>query len=154
MKRSVIVLLAIAFCLPLWEAPAAAATASPGKNSAYASTGLALPGVPAAILTATITKGKKKRVLVVDAMISGICEPFGRVLAYVEVNGIRMEPTGDAYEDCNVRCTLGGQWWIDLDANPSLINVPLDVELFGALTFGGGFFNIFQASMSVRMEKK
>jgi hypothetical protein len=130
-----------------------------------------LPLFPAALLVATLARGKKKTMLNVEAMITTATFLPGAPVSpamFVDVNGISMEPSsaGPAFAaitDCasvdgggdapaRFSCTLSGSWWIDIDANPGLIGVPLVVTLDG-----GGFFApapVALATMTVRMTKK
>ena len=155
-----------------------AASTSPGKSSAYESFSGPLPttGSPGVLVTATIVKGKKKRVVEALATISipGPSTSVGLNLsARLEVNGVAMETPGSApdpgghhvqtcYDDgVNpvLGCTLTIAGWLDLDAaelaNPGVfVNQQLDV------TLSGGGFDAFsgvvsgEVILSVRMEKK
>jgi hypothetical protein len=118
-----------------------AMTRDNGKNASWASvSGVTFPPGTATILTATIAKGKKKKVLEVDATIVESTNTATGLGVVVRVNGITMEPTGAFFqteEGCSAaisNCTAQGMYWIDLDqaeaANPGLfIGQPLVVEL-------------------------
>src|SRR5262245_25239871 len=122
--------------------PARGAMTLEGKKASYKSlTGVAIPqGPPVTVATLAIEKGKKKRVLEVDATIvetSNVATGIGLI---VEVNGVAMEPTGATYqviEGCSaslINCTVQGTYWLDLDqaeaANPGVfINQPLVITL-------------------------
>ena len=158
-------------CLALATPPAFAASTSPGANAAFESaTAVPLAPPSSVLLTASITKGKKKKVLAVEAMYTdGNYSPTPaapRVLhLLVDVNGILMEPTvglNGAIEDCGfaapppVACTITGSWWLDIDANPVLINAPLTITLKGGDISGGPLvgFQLMDVSLSVNMTKK
>jgi len=105
-----------------------AASVSPGKTAVYASTAAAVIGdPPVTIVTATIAKGKKKRVLEVDLLVvlTGGPEGAGILSLAPRVNGLAvMEPTNagttktatDACLEGPLACTVSAQYWLDLDA--------------------------------------
>ena len=151
--------------------PSFAASTSPGANAAFESaTGVPLAPAASVLLTATISKGKKKKVLAVEAMYTdgnySPTPPAPRVLnLFVDVNGILMEPTVGpfgALEDCGfaipppVACMITGSWWLDIDANPALINAPLTIMLHGGDISSGPLVGVqlMDVSLSVNMTKK
>ena len=151
----------------LAAAPGFSASTSPGKNSAYESVGFAgpLPAYPPAtpILTATILKGKAKRVLEIATMLTVTPSAPVTPVTAIRVNGVTVEPGPgwNTAQDCSgvnaVGCTLNGLHWLDLDAaelaNPGLfIGQPLVVEFFGSDYLASN--PAYSASLAVRMEKK
>ena len=171
MSRSTLGPFMALLCLVLAAPPVFAASTSPGTNAVFESaTGVPLAPGPSPLLTATISKGKKKKVLAVEAMYTdgnySPTPPAPRVLhLLVDVNGIVMEPTVGlfgALEDCGfaapppVACTITGSWWLDIDTNPVLINAPLTVTLTGGDISGGPLvgFQLMDVSLSVNMTKK
>ncbi len=147
-----------------------AASTSPGKNLAFESSDFNgdgdIPQSVTTLLTATIVKGKKKHVLMVEATLStgsSLCSSY--LYMRTEVNGVLpMEPRGGGGHDevlqpCNSGpATLTGTWWLDLDAaeaaHPGVfIGQPLTVKLLG----GEGFpapQSDGKVTMSVRIQKK
>jgi hypothetical protein len=121
------------------------ASTAPGKASVFASKASVAASNSGfgSVLTASITKGKKKQVLMVDAYLSDRSNVTGadncvRVL----VNGIDvLEPqtgigSAQACEKCDTvfDCHIAGQFWLDLDAaetaHPGMfINQPLSLDL-------------------------
>ena len=112
-----------------------------------------------AILSAGLAKGKPKRVLHVEATITS--GPIGWASAstlfmVAYTNGNLMQPginTASApSQSCaaNSACSLTASYWLDLDAFPSLIGVPITVDLIGVQTNGAAG----TATMTVRMDKK
>ena len=88
-----------------------------------------------------LRRGMRKTILHVDAIFtSGMSAPQNLYML-VTVNGIRLEPT-EPNLPFNTRCafpnssacTLSVAAWIDLDQNPSLIGVPLDIAVIGGDT--------------------
>jgi hypothetical protein len=51
-------------------------------------------------------------------------------------------------------CAASGSWWIDIDANPALIGVPLTVTLDGGDFTGACIGCPALATMTVRQTKK
>jgi hypothetical protein len=147
--------------------PAFAASTGPGKKSAFESSDFGGGDIPVGVttlLTASIEKGKKKYVLVVEATLSSGSSPVSNYLEFgPRVNGVEMEP---GYPNPNFvlqacggdPCTLTGTWWLDLDAaeldHPGIfINQPLTVTLHG----GEGFASPQsdgRVTMGVRLQKK
>jgi len=123
-----------------------------GPNSAFASAqNVFFPDADTPILTATITSGKAGRVLVVTATIVDYINNAGTNQTYYYVPRVSspllsqqyMEPTGPSdYALAKVNSSSGvfpfgtmvssGQWWLDLDEYPGLINQPLTIQLFGS----------------------
>jgi len=141
---------------------------SPGRNSVHVSTiGVAVPfHSDTLLLTGTIEKGKRGRVVTLQAMLSSIAPGEDANMRPV-INGVSFETTDDigngssAGTDCAASgvfaCSLNGSWWIDLDAaeaaNPGeFIGKPLVIELRGGTNHLGGIG--ISANMSARMEKK
>lgn len=150
------------------------------KKTRHVSTApsIILPAGSAVLLTtpgATLAKGKKKRVIVVEAtMTSGIPGPLPMVLTMsATLNGVAMEPTGNPVgiiTECGgtglspwlggpfFGCTLSGTFWLDLDqaetASPgTFIGMPLTVALLGGDFAGVGGPPVV-VSMAVREESK
>jgi hypothetical protein len=144
-----------------------AASTSPGKKSAFESSNFGNGDIPisnVALLDATIAKGKKKHVLVVEATLSsGFSSVFSYLILGTTVNGVEMEPgrpnPNFVVQGCSgVPCTLTGTWWLDLDAaeaaNPGgFINQPLTVTLHGGEGFAAPQSD-GRVTMSARMQKK
>jgi hypothetical protein len=145
-----------------------AASTSPGKTAVYASTAAAvITDPPAPVLTATIAKGKKKRVLEVDlsAIVTGGPSGAGKLTLVPIVNGLAiMEPvdTGSTVASRLVcgsapeGCSLSAQYWLDLDAaeaaHPGVfIKQPLVIEgRAGWGSFGGPPIPPVSAAVSLR----
>jgi hypothetical protein len=148
------------------------------KKSRHVSTAapILLPAGVGVLLTtpgATLAKGAKKKVIVVEAtMTSGIPGPLPMVLSMLaDVNGVLMEPTGNplgVVTDCGgtalgplplmFGCTLSATFWLDLDqaetASPgTFIGMPLTVKLNGGDVAGVGGKPVL-VSMAVRQEAK
>jgi len=179
MKRTILTSLIASLSLFTTVAVVNAASTSPGKNSAYESYSGALSAtnVSAPVLTATIAKGKPKRVLEAVATIS-VTGPAGltgyNIAGKLEANGVEMELPANpgtnvpgthgnfCYSDGITAvnaCTLTIMGWLDLDAaeaaNPGVFKKQqIDVVL------SAGAFNAFVGNVSgtvmlgVRMEKK
>jgi len=139
-------------------APVLAASASPGKSSAFVSAKdvtIVTGFIPVA--SATIVKGKKRRVLAIEAMLTTPEFPIFPVIG-VRVNGIQPEPDSTASGWCpDHHCTVTGTWWLDLDAaeaqSPGVfVGQPLLVELMAGN--GGGGEPTANVSLTVRMEKR
>jgi hypothetical protein len=133
---------------------------SPGDNSVFVSKAdINLDCIQAAILTATIKKGKPHHVLMAQAMMlfEGYLPPvtgLAVISARPTVNGIAIEPSGhngvthfSMTQQCpsNVTfCTITGMFWLDLDAAEDahkgmFLGQPLDIILSaGACNSGGG----------------
>lgn len=129
---------------------------------------------PGNTLSATLAKGKKKRVLMVDAMLTD--GSFGPLLVSREydlgasVNGLTMQPPPgnnggrDTAEDCGAfrsdpdrLCAVTGQWWVDMDdpAYAALIGVPITVTMIAGDAAGGpAVGTCVNTSLRVRLEKK
>ena len=141
--------------------PARAASTSPGKNSAFESSDFGgfgdIPTQAVTLLTASIVKGKKKSVLVVEATLSAGGGVSGTLALAVDVNGVEAEPHNFVSQGCSGACAVTGTWWLDLDAaelaNPGVfIKQPLTVTLKGG--DGGSPESDGKVTMSVRMQKK
>ena len=151
--------------------------AKPPVTSRHVSTPgapIPLPGFgPILSVSNALQKGKAKRVIVVDATLMAGGPPFGPFHPFmqVDVNGILMEPTaglggfacglgpGTIGTDCGNAggapaevCTVTSTFWLDIDQNPSLIGVPLNVTLTGGDCHG--FPGMAVASMAIRLQKK
>jgi hypothetical protein len=147
-----------ALALALDAVPALPASTSPGKSSAYESRqDFPLPAADATLLTATITKGRRRRVMEVVATLRSPSF-FGGLVMGVRVNGVELEPGGRVIAPCDSTCFTTGVFWLDLDAaeasNPGVfVGQPLTVELIGgSAPANEGFPGT--ASMAVRLEKK
>jgi hypothetical protein len=137
------------------------ATTSPGKNSVYVSKLGAPISNAGANVSATIAKGKSKTVLEVDVVVTDTTGSDPAVGASVTVNGVAAaEPSSGVLQvaDCNSGfiCTLGSQWWLDLDAaeaaHPGMFKgQPLVVS---ADIFSNTATSMADISLRARMEKK
>lgn len=146
--------------------PAHAASTSPGKNAVYASTTATLiANAPATVVTATIEKGKKKRVLAIDTAATSTGNANGFLSVVPIVNGLRIaEPTNAgtavaAVAECFSTCTSTSHFWLDLDAaeaaHPGVfIKQPLVVELEATWTSGNTPSLPVAASLGARLQKK
>lgn len=166
---------ALVGALPSSLNAAANSSTSPGKNSVHvAASGLSLPGfqtsaVLTTLLTGTIEKGRPKRVLTVQGLLTSM---GAGEHAYIKprVNGVYFEPTDDfgngaaaAGVNCpttaTLTCSASGSWWIDLDAAEAehpgtFIGQPLVIELLGFTNSFNGLPGPLIAEMSARLEKK
>jgi hypothetical protein len=143
--------------------PSAADSTSPGKESAFESTDLAPIPVSdsSVLLTATLAKGKKKRVLAIHATLATNIGTVGALHLLPSVNGVAVEGP-IVNEPCDggvLHCTASGTWWLDLDAaeaaNPDVfVGEPLEVELVGGLLAGSDPDSSGTVTMSVQMLKK
>jgi hypothetical protein len=169
-SRTAVALLALVFSVSTFGV-ASAASVSPGKNSAFASTtGPLTYFTPTS--TATITKGRRNTVLAIEATLSdGASFPTAsamRVLGIlVRVNGFVAMPNPFAnyqyYTDCGfdgdvdpVACSVTGTFWFDIDAaelaNPGMfVGQPLNVELTAGDLAGGPTVGITQVDTSLRV---
>ena len=144
----------------------AAGTTSPGKNAVYASAdNVPIPSTYGSVLSATIEKGKKKRVLEIDLVATNYTDDDALVIRPV-VNGLTIaEPkvlgstnVGQAVNFCSgYVCTTSGQWWLDLDAaeasNPGMfIGQPLVIDFEAGDPVG--FPGTANISIRARMQKK
>jgi hypothetical protein len=143
-----------------------------GKNAAAASISEQTPllnwpfdPLNETLLTATIEKGKKRRMLTINASLHYNGLDATLLGIDVTVNGWGVEPENRSVMYCtNGLCdTVTGSWWLDLDAaeaeHPGLyINQPLLVRLIGGEITGGGTValddGVWDASVSVQMTKK
>ena len=139
------------------------ADTSPGKSAVHKSqAGVSVTTSFTQLISATIQKGKKKRVLELDLTLIDTGNSAGFIGVGPVINGLPlvMEPTATHLQlaDCpgsTNRCTATGLFWLDLDAaeaaHPGVfINQPLVVELwgFGDVAFTG------MASLRARLQKK
>jgi hypothetical protein len=135
-------------------------SASPGDTSVFVSKAdINLDCTQAAIITATIKKGKPHHVLMVQAMMlfEGYLPPVtgpAVISARPTVNGVTIEPSGHTGvthfsmgQQCPLNvtfCTITGIFWLDLDAAEDahkglFLGQPLDIILSaGACNSGGG----------------
>jgi hypothetical protein len=133
---------------------------SPGDTSVFVSKAdINLDCTQAAIITATIKKGKPHHVLMVQAMMlfEGYLPPVtgpAVISARPTVNGVTIEPSGHTGvthfsmgQQCPLNvtfCTITGIFWLDLDAAEDahkglFLGQPLDIILSaGACNSGGG----------------
>jgi len=142
--------------------PALADSTSPGKESAFESASIApLPVGDGVLLTASLVKGKKKRVVAIEATLATNSGASGVLHLLPTVNGVAVQGT-IVNEPCDpslVHCAATGTWWLDVDAaeaaNPGLfVGELLEVELVGGLLAGGDSDASGTATLSVRMVKK
>ena len=139
-------------------------TTSPGKSAVYVSqSGVPVGTTFTQLITGTIQKGKKKRVVEADLTLIDSGNSAGAIGVGPVINGLAlvMEPTTTHIQlaDCPSlslnRCTATGHFWLDLDAaeaaHPGVfINQPLVIELWGIgdVAFTG------MASLRARLVKK
>jgi hypothetical protein len=168
--------LSIAACFSLAPLAWAAGTTSPGANSVFVSaSNVTLPAIgPASLLTGTITKGKRKTVVAVEGMLTGIGSSAGPRVDEIwpTINGIVVEPKfknapdpDTAHVNCptitapsSLTCTTTGTWWLDIDAaeaaNPGMfIGKALNITLMGAERTGNGDIDL-EATLTARVQKK
>jgi hypothetical protein len=157
---------AAALALMLESAPCARgdSTTSPGKNAVYVSqSGVPVGTAFAQLISGTIQKGKKKRVVEADLTLIDTGNSAGVIGVGPIINGLAlvMEPTATHIQlsDCPSlslnRCSVTGHFWLDLDAaevaHPGVfIKQPLVIELWGIgdVPFTG------MASLRARLVKK
>lgn len=144
LNRAIIVCLSILVLTVVVDTTHAAST-SPGKLAVYASTSGVMITEPAeTVVTATIARGRKKRVLEVElsAVLTGAPEVVGAISLIPIVNGLLiMEPTNTGTTmsarmvcgDGPFGCTLTAQFWLDLEnaeaAHPGMfLKQPLVID--------------------------
>ena len=148
---------------------ASADTISPGKESAFASSAdvSPLPNSDPAnpLLSVTIEKGKRRRVLVIEATVEDRSSALILLRIGPSVNGVGVQGP-NASVNCDPAngvtvCTASGVWWLDLDAAEAaspgtFVGQPLVVKLVGgdAITADGPGPGPYGASLVVRMVKK
>jgi hypothetical protein len=146
-----------------WGAPPAfAASTSPGKSSAFASGSLSPLGAnPTTLLTATIAKGRKRRVLAIEATVGTESGAAGVLEMRPLVNDVAADGpiVSVACQPTLVHCSMTGTWWLDLDAaeaaNPGVfVKQPLEVRLVGGTLAGGDPDISAYGTLSVRLESK
>jgi hypothetical protein len=136
--------------------------------------GHAIMAYPGNVLSATLKKGLKKRILIADGVLTApMGMGMGKYFALgISVNGARMQPDNGAgipgampgvVQFCDSdegmlnggMCAVVGHWWLDLDdpANTALLGVPLTVTLVGGDYAGAGGGPV-DMSLRVRLEKK
>jgi hypothetical protein len=158
-------LLAALLSVPLIGAPTLAdSNTGPSRMAVFASIDDVTIGFgPGAqsVLFATITKGKKHRVLTVESMLSIYSAAGPASLLMVPlVNGIPLNPVSKAAAQLcttGAQCSVTGVWWLDLDAaeaaNPGVvIGKPLNVSLVGNDSAQTG--SVGSMVLRVRLEKK
>lgn len=163
------VLLLMLGALFVLESPTLAQTethALPGKNSAFASTTdqtvLPIFG-PTPQLTTTIARGKRKRALKIDGMLTirdaGATIPG--ILPVVNGFGDMIHPFARAITTCSsvTACSASGSWYVDLDEAEALhpgsfVGNPLQVDLLVGEMAGGPDPVPWDASLTVLMIKK
>lgn len=120
----------------------AAASATPGKNSAYATvSGLSFSTPAIQPVSVEILKGKKKTVLEIDLTVSAFLSTGDLLEVGVLVNNslaLPLEPETGYYtiEKCpsfSTICTVNAHYWLDLDAAElaapgTIIGQPLTVR--------------------------
>lgn len=170
--------LCIAACFSLAPLAWAAGTTSPGANSVFVSaSNVNLPALgngSASLLTGTITKGKRKTVVAVEAMLTGIGSSSGPRVDQIwpTINGIVIEPKFKSVPDpdmaqvncptitapSSITCTTTGTWWLDIDAaeaaNPGMfVGKALNITLMGNEATGNGDIDL-EATLTARVQKK
>jgi hypothetical protein len=151
-----------ALSLAVGALPGHAASTSPGKSSAFESSGfMFVPASPATLLTATIAKGKKKKVLAIEATLSTDTGASGVLEIRPLVNDVAVEGgvVSVACQPGLVHCSVSGSWWLDVDAaeaaNPGVfVKQPLVVRLVGGYLAGGDPDIAATGTLSVRVESK
>jgi hypothetical protein len=116
------------------------------------------------LLTATIERGKKRRMLLIQASLdyNGLDATLLGIAVTVNARGV--EGSRSVMYCTNQVCdTVSGSWWLDLDAAEAqypgeFIQKPLLVRLIGGEITGGGTVSlddgVWNASLSVQMTKK
>ncbi len=179
MKRPIAVIVVAALAASAMRALAADSCAAPcpkvpKNNRSVSAVGAPLLVFPAGTLTATLAKGKSKRILDVqaslsDAPVAPAALPYQLALG-VAVNGLLMQPgtapgSADFVEDCgpfrtdgdfDLYCHVSGHWWADLDdaTYAALIGVPITVTLYYGDVAGIMPPLPVAVSLSVELKKK
>jgi hypothetical protein len=163
MRRLATLTLAAALATLASPTPAAADSTSPGKESAFESANVSpLPvGDSGVLLTASLVKGKKKRVLAIHATLATNSGAMGVLHLLPNVNGVAVQGTvvNEPCEPSLTHCASTGTWWLDLDAaeaaNPDVfVGEALEIELVGGLLAGGDTDASGTVTMGVQMLKK
>jgi hypothetical protein len=138
----------------------------PGKNSAFASTTdqtvLPIWG-PTPVLSTSIAKGKRKRVVKLEAMLT--IRDFGATIPGImpSVNGFgdMLRPFARAITTCSTvtACMVSGTWYLDIDeaeeAHPgSFVGQTLQIDLLAGEIAGGPDNVPWDASLSAIMIRK
>lgn len=145
----------------------------PKFSRSLSATTVPRPAAPALLLSATLQKAKKKRILQVEAMMTtNFYTPAlpSTLALYVDANGIFLQPGLAVVVDCgggagfplgppSLSCTVSGTWWLDIDdpANAALLASPpplLVVHLSGGELFPAAVGAPVDISMTVRQLKK
>jgi hypothetical protein len=143
----------------------------PKNARAVSAQGVPLACVWSSTLTATLAKGKKKRILTAEGLLTDaayMCAPAGcaarfYVFGPLTVNGLPMQPWSYTTQaDCSSapqNCSISGHWWLDMDdpANAALIGVPITVTMNAGDIFCSSsppLGNFVDQSLRVRLEKK
>ncbi len=148
-------------------APASeAADTSPGKIAAYASTTSAQIKDFDTILSASLKRGKRHRVVEVDFSVTVPTAPSNGSLSGVAVvNGLtilepsKLETTITAVETCStplIPCLLNGHFWLDLDAaeaaHPGVfMGKPIVVEVQAQFVVNPTFIPTVSGDASIRL---
>jgi hypothetical protein len=136
------------------------------------SLGLPTGFTTASLLTGTITKGKRKTVVAIEAMLTAIGNNTGpRIDAiWPTINGFNVEPEDAggphiAQINCSTItgtstnfCTTTGTFWLDIDAaeaaHPGMfIGKALTITLMGVENTGNGD-SLLGATLTARVQKK
>jgi hypothetical protein len=162
MHRRLWIPVSIALAVGCLAVPAALADVSPGKNSAFASIveQTPLPGYGGALVSASLQKGRSKRVLSIHGTLSVRGAGAAVIGILPRVNGVSAEPARIT-TDCasHAECSVTGSWYFDVDAaetaNPEMfVGEPLLVELIGGDTTPAEAMVTWDASVSVVVVKK
>jgi hypothetical protein len=120
-----------------------------------------LPAAPATLLTATIAKGKKNRVLAIEATLGTDVGAAGVIEMRPLVNDVAVEGpiVSVSCQPSLLHCSMSGTWWVDIDAaeaaNPGVfVKQPLVVRLVGGYLVGSDPDISATATLSVRVESK
>lgn len=166
MQRASVIASMMLVGVTLAGAAIADSSTSPGKENFHVSIkAVAVPaGSEAVLLSGQIERGKRGRVLIVEAFVGSLA-PGENGLFRPQVNGVFLEPTDDFGNgnamgiNCptttSFACSGGAHWWIDLDAAEAahpgtFYNKPLNVDLLGRGATSLGVV----ANLSARLEKK
>lgn len=116
------------------------------------------------LLTATIQKGKRHRMLMIQASLDYTGADATLLGIAPTVNGWLAEGSRSVMYCTSGACdTVSGSWWLDLDAAESqhpgeFINKPLLVRLIGGEITGGGTVEltdgVWNAALSAQMIKR
>jgi len=164
MKQKMLFVVALCGALVvMFGAPSTFAESLPGKNTAFFQTDAlaTIPAMSSDTFTATILKGKPKRVLTLTTTMFAKAPAMNEVYAWVngvqmrggiDVNTYVLDSTGDYHNNT-------AMWWLDLDeaeaANPGVFKgqpLSVDLEIWNLEMLMDDLY--VYVTMTARMEKK